>query len=117
MKYLMLMWVENDAAGGTQEDIDAWAAFESEAKSANVLVMGSALQPAAKTSKLVSSAASNSRGSKEVSSGTFSYTKGQIEAFYILDCHDENHATTWAQKLPTWGVVEVRPFLEYDLSQ
>jgi len=113
----MLMWVERNAADGTQEDINAWANFESGARQAKVLIIGAALQTAAKAAKLVVTELSKPGKRAGISNGTFSSTQAQIEAFYILECTTEDEAIVWAKKLPTRGTVEVRPCLDYDLSQ
>lgn len=116
MKYLMLMWVNTDAASGDESDMAAWVEFEQQAKDAEVLVVGSALQPSAQKSMLVKPELAKPDPGEEMVLGTFSNSNEQIEAFYILECADDAEAAAWARRLPTWGTVEVRPFLEYDLS-
>lgn len=110
------MWVGNDAAGGNEEDMKAWMNFEQDAKRASVFVTGTALQPAKQTSKLVKPELAKPSKNEEVRDGTFTAGSEQIEAFYILDCKNEEEALMWARKLPTRGTVEVRPYLEYSLS-
>ena len=116
MKYIMLLWVGKDASDGGEEDLKAWSDFENEAKQASVLVLGTALQPAQQASKLVWPKLAQPLNGEEIKAGTFTNGAKQIEGFYIIDCENESDALKWAQKLPTRGTVEVRPFLEYDLS-
>lgn len=37
----------------------------------------------------------------------------QIQAFYIMDLPDMDAAVEWANKLPTYGYVEVRELLQF----
>ena len=41
----------------------------------------------------------------------------QVQAFYLLDCPDLDAALEWARQLPTYGRVEVRPLIDYDLGR
>ncbi len=37
----------------------------------------------------------------------------QIQAFYVMECDSMDAALEWANKLPTYGYVEVRELLQY----
>ena len=113
MKVLMLMWSETDASGGNQADIDAWVEFDQRVRAAGAAVTNGALEPPA-GSKLVRPDLSTPGG--EVADGTFAPGPAQIQAFYLLECADIDEAVEWARQLPTYGTVEVRPLLEYDLG-
>jgi hypothetical protein len=39
--------------------------------------------------------------------------KRQIQAFYIMDLPDMDAAVEWANRLPTYGYVEVRELLQF----
>lgn len=41
----------------------------------------------------------------------------QIEAFYLLDCPSVDAALVGSRRLPTYGRVEVRPLVDYDLGR
>jgi hypothetical protein len=112
----MLMWTSTDAASGDQSDIDAWAAFETEAREAGVLIEGArgALEPPA-SAKLVTPELATGADAA-IANGTFSDGEEQIQAFYLLEVDDLDGALRWAGKLPTYGRVEVRPLIEYDLG-
>lgn len=117
MKILMLMWAEFDAAGGDQGDIDAWVQFEAELREAGVpIVERGALQPARSEGKVVRTALSGHAREGAVTEGTHTEKGPQIEAFYLLDCADLDEGLEWAHRLPTYGEVEVRPLLEYDMG-
>lgn len=117
MKALLLMWTAMDASGGDQGDIDAWAAFEVEARDAGVLIEGArgALEPAVSSAKLVTPELATGAAST-VADGPFTDGDEQIQAFYLLEVEDHDAALSWAGRLPTYGQVEVRPLLEYDLG-
>lgn len=106
-----------DASGGDQGDIDAWAAFEVEARDAGVLIEGArgALEPAVSSAKLVTPELATGAAST-VADGPFTDGDEQIQAFYLLEVEDHDAALSWAGRLPTYGQVEVRPLLEYDLG-
>lgn len=113
MKYIFLIWAEHDAGGGNQADFNVWAQFNRDAKDAGVLVTGDALEPASKAAILVQPKIKEPVAGSEIAKGMFSPSTAQIEAFYILECKTEDEALEWAQQLPTYGTVEVRPFMQY----
>lgn len=43
----------------------------------------------------------------------FAEGKRQVQAFYIMDLPDMDAAVTWANRLPTYGYVEVRELLQF----
>ena len=43
----------------------------------------------------------------------FADGKRQIQAFYIMDLPDMDAAAEWANRLPTYGYVEVRELLQF----
>lgn len=45
--------------------------------------------------------------------GTYPEGDVQIAAFYLVECRDLDHAVEWANKLPTYGEVEVRELIAY----
>jgi hypothetical protein len=99
MRYLMLMWADADAASGDESDLQAWVEFDAQVKAAGAFVLNGALAPAASEARLVQTA---------IAEG-----KRQIQAFYIMDLPDMDTAVTWANRLPTYGYVEVRELLQF----
>ena len=116
MKYLMLMWTGTAATGGTQEDFDAWAEFEREAKDAGVYLDGGAFQ-APGDGRLVSTQLSGVARAEASTPGTFATGDAQAAAYYLMRCDDMDAAVDWAHRLPTYGAVEIREVLEYDQFQ
>ena len=116
MKFLMLMWSEHDASGGNAGDIAAWAEFDQAAREAGVRVDGAALEPAKTAAAVITPEIAGGRGADAAAAGPFTSGGAQIEAYYLLDCRDVTEAHDWARRLPTYGRVEVRPLLEYDLG-
>jgi hypothetical protein len=37
----------------------------------------------------------------------------QIQAFYLMECDNIDAAVEWANRLPTYGLVEVRELIDY----
>ncbi len=113
MRFLLLMWTETNAAGGDQSDIDAWTAFDEKAKAAGVYVDNGALQPAATEARLVRTKLAGHALDGAVDRRPYSAGSTQIEAFYIMECENLETALRWANDLPTYGMVEVRPLIEF----
>lgn len=113
MRYLMLMWADADAAGGDESDMQAWADFDEQVKAAGAFVLNGALAPAASEARLVRTAIAGHALDGAVERRPFAEGERQIQAFYIMDCDDIDAATEWANKIPTYGYVEVRELLQY----
>jgi hypothetical protein len=113
MRYLMLMWADADAASGDESDLQAWAEFDKQVKDAGAFVLNGALAPAASEAPLVQTAIAGHRLEDAVERRPFADGARQIQAFYILECADMDIAIEWANRLPTYGYVEVRQLLEY----
>ena len=113
MRYLMLMWADADATSGDESDFAAWAEFDAQAKAAGAFVLNGALAPAATGARLVQTAIAGHAISQAVERRPFAAGKRQIQAFYIMDLPSMDAALTWANKLPTYGCVEVRELLEF----
>ncbi len=117
MRFLMLLWAEADAASGGQEDFDVWTAFDAKAKDAGVFADNGALQPAAADARLVKTKIAGHSLGDAVERRPFTEGATQIEAFYIMECEDLETALQWANDLPTYGVVEVRPVIDFTQGQ
>lgn len=113
MRFLMLLWAEASAASGDQDDFDVWTAFDDKAKTAGVFVDNGALQPAATDARLVRTKLAGHPLDGAVDRRPFTAGPTQVEAFYIMECEDLETALQWANDLPTYGVVEVRPLIDY----
>jgi hypothetical protein len=114
MKFLMLMWSEVDAASGDASDLEAWVAFEREAREAGVFVDSGAFRPARSDARIVRTAISGHERSAAVERRTSTDGAAQIEAYYLMRCPDLDTALDWAHRLPTYGQVEVRELLEFE---
>ena len=113
MRYLMLMWADNDATGGDESDLQAWVDFDEQVKAAGAFVLNGALAPAASEARLVQTAIAGHDLDGAVERRPFAPGERQIQAFYIMECESIDAATAWANKLPTYGYVEVRELLQY----
>ena len=113
MKYLLLMWATDEISGGTEADYQAWMTYEQKLKDAGALVAGAALQSHASAARYVRPAASKIPGEPTAPS------RGQelrIGGYYLITCANDDEAVEWARKMPTYGLVEVRPELTFDSS-
>jgi hypothetical protein len=113
MRYLMLMWADTDAAGGDESDLQAWADFDEQVRTAGAFVINGALAPAATGARLVQTAIAGHPLGEAVARRPFADGERQIQAFYIMELPDMNAALEWANKLPTYGYVEVRELLQF----
>ncbi len=113
VRYLMLMWADADAAGGDESDLQAWVDFDEQVKAAGAFVLNGALAPAASEARLVQTAIAGHALGGAVERRPFAEGERQIQAFYIMECDGMDAAVEWANKLPTYGYVEVREFLQY----
>jgi hypothetical protein len=113
MRYLMLMWADADAASGDESDFRAWADFDAQVMAAGAFVLNGALASAAAEARLVQTAIAGHAIGEAVERRPFAEGKRQIQAFYIMDLPDMNAAVEWANRLPTYGYVEVRELLEF----
>jgi hypothetical protein len=109
----MLMWAEADAASGDGLDVQAWIDFDAKAKEAGVFVDNGALAPAASEARLVKTGIAGVDLPDAVDRHPFAEGKRQIEAFYLMECPSLDDALDWANRLPTYGLVEVRELLTY----
>jgi hypothetical protein len=109
----MLMWAEADAASGDELDVQAWMDFDAKAKDAGVFVDNGALAPAATEARLVKTSIAGADLADAVERHPFAEGKRQIEAFYLMECPSLDDALDWANRLPTYGLVEVRELLTY----
>jgi hypothetical protein len=109
----MLMWADADAAGGDESDLQAWVDFDEQVRSADAFVLNGALAPAAGGARLVQTAIAGHPLNEAVERRPFADGDRQIQAFYIMELPDMDAAVEWANKLPTYGYVEVRELLQY----
>lgn len=113
MRYLMLMWADADAVGGDESDMQAWVDFDEQVRAANAFVLNGALAPATSEARLVQTAIAGHELAAAVERRPFAEGERQIQAFYIMECESMDAAVEWANKLPTYGYVEVRELLQY----
>lgn len=113
MKYLMLMWADADAASGDEADFQAWAEFDEQVKAAGAFVANGALQPAATDARLVRTKIDGHALPSAVEQRPFAAGTRQIQAFYLMECDNMATAIGWANRLPTYGLVEVRELIDY----
>jgi hypothetical protein len=113
MQFLMLMWADADATSGDESDYAAWAEFDEQVKAAGAFVANGALQPAATEARLVQTAIAGHQLPGAVERKPFAAGGRQIQAFYLMQCRDLDAALEWANRLPTYGYVEVRELLQF----
>jgi hypothetical protein len=113
MRYLMLMWADADAASGDESDLQAWVEFDAQVKAVGAFVLNGALTPASAEARLVQTAIAGHAIGDAVERRPFAEGKRQIQAFYIMDLPDMDAAVEWANRLPTYGYVEVRELLQF----
>ncbi len=113
MRYLMLMWADADATAGDESDFQAWAEFDARVKAAGSFVLNGALAPASTEARLVQTAIAGHAIDAAVERRPFAEGKRQIQAFYIMDLPSMDAALEWANRLPTYGCVEVRELLQF----
>ena len=113
MRYLMLMWADADAASGGEADFQAWADFDEQVKASGAFVLNGALAPAATGARLVQTAIAGHALDAAVKRRPFAEGERQIQAFYIMDLPTMEAALKWANRLPTYGYVEVRELLQF----
>ena len=109
----MLMWADADAASGDESDFQAWAEFDEQVKAAGAFVLNGALTPAAAGARLVQTAIAGHPIGDAVERRPFTEGTRQIQAFYIMDLPSMDAALEWANRLPTYGFVEVRELLQF----
>jgi len=119
MRYLMLMWADADAASGDESDFQAWADFDEQVKAHGAFVLNGALAPASTGARLVQTAIAGHALDEAVERSQpsqrrpFADGERQIQAFYIMDLPTMDAALEWANRLPTYGCVEVRELLQF----
>jgi hypothetical protein len=113
MRYLMLMWADADATSGDESDFQAWVDFDEQVKAEGAFVLNGALAPASTDARLVRTAIAGHALAEAVERRPFAEGGRQIQAFYIMDLPNLDAALEWANKLPTYGYVEVRELLQY----
>jgi hypothetical protein len=113
MRYLMLMWADADATSGGESDFQAWADFDEQVKASGAFVLNGALAPAAADARLVQTAIAGHTLDGAVQRRPFAEGERQIQAFYIMDLPNMDAALAWANRLPTYGCVEVRELLQF----
>ena len=113
MRYLMLMWADADATSGGEADFQAWAEFDAQVKAAGAFVLNGALAPASTDAHLVQTAIAGHAIESAVERRPFAEGTRQIQAFYIMDLPGMDAALQWANRLPTYGSVEVRELLQF----
>jgi hypothetical protein len=113
MRYLMLMWSDADAASGDESDFRAWAEFDEQVRASGAFVLNGALVPASVGARLVQTAIAGHPLGEAVERRPFAEGPQQVQAFYIMDLPGMDAALEWANRLPTYGLVEVRELLQF----
>jgi len=118
MKYMMLIYTDPAAgpAVGTPEQAAAqqeWMQYSQELAATGSLLAGDALQ-GTETATTVRVRA----GDTLTTDGPFAETKEVLGGFYMIDVDGLDEALAWAARMPniTYGSVEVRPLMEFDME-
>lgn len=109
---MLLMWSATDATSGGQADMQAWADFQAAATEAGVYLDGGAFQAPA-DARTVRTSIAGYELPDAAFAGTFTKGPVQLAAYYLVECRDIDHAVEWANRLPTYGEVEVRELIAY----
>jgi hypothetical protein len=111
MRYLLMLWVQEDGWGrltaAQQADgMAAYTAFTEALTASGALVANGRLQPSATATRVRAA-----DGRTEVLDGPFAESKEQIGGFYLIEAADLDAALVWAARCPAsgHGTVEVRP--------
>jgi len=91
----------------------AWVDFDEQVKANGALVLKGALAPASSDARHVQTAIAGHALDGTVQRRPYAEGKRQIEAFYIMDLPNMDAALEWANRLPTYGHVEVRELLQF----
>ena len=113
MRYLMLMWADADATSGNESDLQAWLDFDERVKANGAFVVTGHSPPPSTDARLVQTATAGPALDRAVERRPFADGDRQIETFYIMDLPTMEAALKWANKLPTYGHVEVRELLQF----
>ncbi len=111
MQYMLLIYSEEAGLSAmtpeqTTTVMGAFRAFTDALVSADAMVAGDRLQPAANATTLRAPA-----GEVQIHDGPFAETKEQLGGYYVIEAPDLDAALAWAKKCPAvqYGSVEVRP--------
>jgi len=117
MKYLLLIAEEEGLRSqwseqAQQADMQKWFTYTTELQESGAYVDGEALHD---TSTATTVRVND--GEVLTTDGPFAETKEIINGYYLVDVDDLDAAISWAAKIPTLGAVEVRPVIEFDMSE
>lgn len=76
-------------------------------------MLNGALAPATTDARLVQTMIAGHPLDEAVEQRPFAEGERQIQAFYVMELSGMNAALEWANKLPTYGYVEVRELLQF----
>jgi hypothetical protein len=118
MKYMLLIYSapEREPTYGTPEFqamMAGYFALSAKMRDEGVLVSGDGLKGIETATSL------RVRGGKvETMDGPFAETKEHLGGYYVIDVADLDAALQFAQAVPTssYGTVEVRPLMDYDMA-
>lgn len=117
MKYVLLTAEEEGLRGQWSEqeqqaDMQKWFEYTNDLQQAGAYVDGQALDDSSSATTV------RVQGSETMTTdGPYAETKEIINGYYLVDVDDLDTAISWAARMPTLGVVEVRPVLEFDMPQ
>jgi len=113
MQYMALIYSTPGTEATYEGDIMAdYGQFNQEAIAAGVYKAGDALMPVTTASSVRVRG-----GNVAITDGPFAETKEVLGGYYLLECENLDEALKWAAKIPnaTFGTVEVRPVMVYDI--
>lgn len=115
MQYILLMYDDETVMGEyTEEEMSAeiqqHTDLTADMQEKGVFVGGEALQPTS-TATTVRFATD---GKPIFTDGPFAETKERLGGYYLIDCADLDEALSWAARIPSTGLVEVRPIMMLD---
>ena len=109
MKYLMMLFREEQAIDVSQASVEEFRLFLKDAGEAGSRLGSNALQPAESATVV-----SVRQGRQIVTDGPFPDTKEQLAGYLLYDCASLDAAIRIAEMLPytSYGHVEIRPIVE-----
>jgi hypothetical protein len=109
--YMLLLYAPEATPAERAEreaELPVWMELLERLKDEGLLVANGRLHPVTAATTL-----RTRDGETEISDGPFAETKEMLGGYFIVDCHDLDHALKTAQRVPLarYGSVEVRPIM------
>jgi hypothetical protein len=117
MRYMMLIYSQEDDAKGDQRTVSAaHIALMEDARNRGVFQAADPLE-----SSVTATTLRVQNGKTVVTDGPYAETKEQLAGYYILECQNLDEALAWAARIPNAcsgapAFVEIRPIHEFPVN-